>query len=1295
MDNKVEKILEEYWLKKISGEIPEHFLPKKNDQNSGHSVEYSCIKYEVPANIANELIKYGKNSDLSIHVLIVAALSIVIQRYSGLNTVLIGSTKLKQDGYKNLIIHKLSLQNVNFKDFIIAVKESLSEDFNYSNYPFEKLYDHLKRIRNLDNLQLFDIGFVSTNIQNTFPSEYPYSLKIEFSRNEESAIFTTHYNNNLYNENLIRSFIAHVLNIFNNFSENLKLPVFQIQILSEEEKRLLLIDFNNSSSEFPSDTTVMQLFEQQVDITPEAIAVINKDEVITYKELNSRANSLASLLKEKGVIPNSVVAIMVERSIEMITGIYGILKSGGAYLPIDPYGPEDRKKHMIDDSKAHILLTQEHFLSVPLDAKIEKINLNDINIYKGSAIDAKLNKPNDLAYVIYTSGSTGNPKGVMIEHRSLVNRLNWMQKKYPIQPSDTILQKTPYTFDVSVWEIFWWSLTGSKVCMLEPGGEKNTSTIINTIHSNHISVSHFVPSMLNTVLEVVANDNDKIKKLASLKQIFSSGEALLLNYIEKFNNSLGKANGTKLTNLYGPTEATVDVTYYDCPTENPITRVPIGNPIDNVQLYVISREKQLQPIGIAGELCISGIGLARGYLYNESLTKEKFIPNPFGEGRLYLTGDLARWLPDGNIEFLGRLDHQVKIRGNRIELGEIECQLNKLEQIQESVVLALGSESDKFLCAYIVSENEINGSTLKDHLSKSLPDYMIPAFFIRMGKLPLTPNGKIDRKALPLPQTIDAEKYIPPRTDTEKKLIEIWAQLLNIGNEKISATANFFDMGAHSLKVTMLINKIHSAFKIELQPTYIFENPKLSDIANKINKTKQTEFASILPSEKKEYYRLTSTQERLYFIQQIDNRSIAYNSSFAVYLLGDFDTGKFKNAAQKLIERHEILRTAYEINGITPVQRILEKVDIPIQFQVLEGHENVGHLLKSFIKPFDLSKPPFLRAFILREQAGKHILLIDLHHIIADGTSLQLIIEELIAIYADKQLPQVKLQFKEYTEWLNSKTIQLKLKKQEEFWLKELAAPIAQVNLPIDYPRPSVQNFDGEKVYFKINNGIENKINDIIKKEDVTVFMLLLAAYNVFISKLAGGLQDVVIGTGIAGRKHEDLQKSIGMFVNTLVLRNNISPLSSFTTLLGQVKKKTIAVFENQEYQFADLVNKMAINRRWDRNPLIDVVFVFQNMDSASTNEIDLGNIKIMKFPYQHDISKFDLSLYADYNEDKLRFCMEYSTKLFKREKIDRFINYFENTLTTLVNNPELSINTIPEFGYTSQENPLNYQFEF
>ncbi|MCP4155601.1 MAG: amino acid adenylation domain-containing protein, partial [bacterium] len=795
---------------------------------------------------------------------------------------------------------------------------------------------------------------------------------------------------------------------------NIDMELSQIAIISVEEKKQILSEFNGTNAQYPDEKTIHRLFEEQVEKTPGATAVvipasnISQDTTVTftYNEFNERANSLARELRRRGLKPDTLVGIVVERSLEMLVGIFAILKAGGAYLPIDPHYPRERITYILQDSCVELSLAQEKFIN-RVGESGEWLTLENGNLYNASTKNLQeVNNVSDLCYAIYTSGSTGKPKGVMIQHNSLVNRLNWMQKAYPIYPEDRILHKTPFTFDVSVWELFWWAIQGAAICLLAPGDEKNPEAIIEAIRRCNVTTMHFVPSMLNAFLEYLGISGDT-GDIDSLKQVFASGEALGLEQARRFNRMLFETNKTRLTNLYGPTEATIDVSYFDCSTGLPLEKIPIGKPIDNTQLYIVDGAMELQPVGIAGELCIGGIGVARGYLNKPELTADKFVPaqNSYltagNEATpcdlpttpLYKTGDLSRWLPNGNIEFLGRMDYQVKIRGYRIELGEIESRLLQHLHIKEAVAFVKdvgdSQQDDKYICAYYVpNQQPLTLLHLNDYLSETLPEYMIPSYFIELEKIPLTPNGKIDRKALDKLKSpgVDTKKeYCPPRNRMEEKLVANWAEVLNIEKEKISIDANFFQLGGHSLKAVSLIAKIHKEFDVKVPLAEIFKIPNIRELTAYLEKTEKIKYSSIEPAEKKEYYHLSSAQKRLYILQQMKPQGIGYNMPEIIPIGQNAQLHKLEETFIRIIKRHESLRTTFHFIDEQPVQKIRNDVEFKIEHYEKTGaddshDESVSAVMKNFVRPFDLTQAPLLRCGLVKTGTRCN-LIIDMHHI--------------------------------------------------------------------------------------------------------------------------------------------------------------------------------------------------------------------------------------------------------------------------------------------------------------------------
>jgi amino acid adenylation domain-containing protein/thioester reductase-like protein len=825
---------QEYWDLKFT----EHHAATtlKSKKNKDHSFKARRKTLLVPQKLSAKIHEYCREKKVSEFSLFLAAVSMYINRVTGKEDLVLGTTLLNRTNarekettglFANIAVplRFLIKDDMNFDTFVEIVSKEIVTVLRHQKYPYDLILKHVREEHKTAE-GLFDLvvtyqnsKFVKDKGFEDFSTRWHFSgaqiesliVNINDRENDGRLIIDYDYLTDLFYATEIEFVHQHIINLLWHALDNPAKMIAKLEMLSEKEKYKILRRFNDTRADFPRDKTLPQLFAEQVRRTPDRTAAVFGRQSLTYREMDEKTSRLAALLRTKGVRPDTIVGIMLDRSLEMIIGILGILKAGGAYLPVDPNGPADRLRYMLQDCGAKILLTDRQ-PAVGATAGVDVIDLRDDHLDLPAAAPlAPVNSPGDLAYVIYTSGSTGQPKGVMIEQRSLVNRICWMQKKYPLDEDSVILQKTPYTFDVSVWELVWWFFAGASVCLLEPGGEKDPAAICAAIARHRITTIHFVPSMLNMFLHFLengANSARNVRDLVSLKQVFASGETLGLAQAELFNHLLYTTNGTALANLYGPTEAAIDVSYFDCSPNAALKSVPIGKPIDNTSLYILDKNLNLLPIGIPGELYIGGVGLARGYVNKPDLTAERFLPNPFIPGeRIYKTGDLVRWYAEGDIEFLGRLDHQVKIRGFRIELGEIENRLMAFPGIREAVVNGVEARDKKYLCAYYVGTRRIAVRELRKFLEETLPEYMIPSYFLQMDALPLTTSGKISRQALPLPAADDGRaRYAPPVGDVEKILVKAFQDTLAI--KEIGIDDSLFDLGGDSLSVMQIYTTI-------------------------------------------------------------------------------------------------------------------------------------------------------------------------------------------------------------------------------------------------------------------------------------------------------------------------------------------------------------------------------------------------------------------------------------------------------------------------------------------------------
>jgi amino acid adenylation domain-containing protein len=840
---------EHFWLDRLAGDLNKAVFPYDFQEPSSAAPDRTLQGYEfnMDGEVYTRMMEVSNCSDVRIYIILLSVLAVLLNKYTQEEDIILGAPIYKQEMDVQFINTVLPLRidlsgGPTVKELLLRMGQVLMESTKNQNYPVETLLYQLNiPYSQDDDFPLFDIAVLLENIhQRNYLNHIRINMCFSFNRTDSAVTGNLEYNPLLCSRETVQRITAHYVYLLENALLGLDTPCSQLDILSGEERERILSEFNATAAQYPADQTIYSMFEQQAKRTPEHLAVLDAatGSSLTYSQLEEQSSRLAAVLVDHGVVPGTLVAIMAERSPEMIVGLYGILKAGAAYLPIDPEYPRERMDYMLTDSGAALLLTGlplPSYMIVP-GTPLPHVSVSALSTYAGSlSLERARCTPASLAYIIYTSGSTGKPKGVAVQHRPVINRLHWMQARYPIGETDSILQKTSFTFDVSVWELFWWSQQGTSVCLLKPRDEISPAAIVETIEAYNVTTLHFVPSMMNFFLGYLEESGD-VNRLGSLRQVFSSGEALLANHVERFGRLFENHEQVKLANLYGPTEATVDVSYFDCDSTCEFETVPIGKPIDNIRLYIVDNSLRLLPVGVTGELCIAGDGLACGYLNKPALTAEKFVPNPFSSGdRLYKTGDLSRWLPDGNIAFLGRKDHQVKLRGYRVELGEIESLLLDHEEIKEAVVIAKADSSEEgHLCAYIVpeaGESDLKVSRLRKYLALKLPEYMIPSYFIPMTELPVTTSGKIDRKSLPEPSgSIDTGvEYVEPGNDLEKIIAGIWKEVLNLG--KVSVMDSFFELGGTSVKIIQVNSKMKEVFQREIPIMDMFRHTTISALA--------------------------------------------------------------------------------------------------------------------------------------------------------------------------------------------------------------------------------------------------------------------------------------------------------------------------------------------------------------------------------------------------------------------------------------------------------------------------------
>ncbi|MCP4152741.1 MAG: amino acid adenylation domain-containing protein, partial [bacterium] len=1341
-----------YWSRHLQGiETKTQLSIRKRRQGSARAGEHSIPggylnrSIDFPGALTEQVESLSRACKITPACLLYGAWGLLLQRYANSGDVVFGTTVSGRSAdvkgieeMVGLFINTIPLRVAAYarkstSDFLTGLNGELRErEAHESAAPLEireysgvrlkeELFDTIVVIENypLDTAAMSQ-GDLLTVDSYSIVEKTHYDLTVGITlHNGIAADFS--FNSDTFDPFAIERLAVHFMKLVAHMVESPGMDIAELDILGEKEKNEVLYDFNNTDAPYPQDKTIYGLLEEQAAKTPGAAAVVGmfhddslpaplRSATLTYRELNENAYHLASILKERGITPGNIVAIKVERSLEMLTGLLGIMKTGCTYLPIAPDYPAERIRYMLKDSNAKAILKFKEFGELRelnelrelkesqeleelkgLNGDIEVIDIH--SIFKSSSLTGNRHPspgiqqptsgtepPSSIrhpasgiqypAYIIYTSGTTGKSKGVMIEHSSVINRLYWVVERYRLDERDVVLQTASFIFDVSVCEMFRWIPAGGRLCLLPPRAEKEPERILETISKYKTTTADFVPSILNLLLEY-ASQQKSVKPLACLRWVFTGVEIVGLNLVKRFNDILYRQNNTRLINAYGPTESTVDVTHFDCSTlaENNFDFVPIGKPIGNVRIYILDRNSSIQPVGVHGELCISGAGLARGYLNRPELTedswqlavgswqkeikdkiqktnerqdtnykqitkdkiqitnkeqktkcnkqisngteltqqtltthKEKLleVQEPFLEkvlGRrrqtLYRTGDLACWLPGGNIAFLGRMDHQVKIRGYRVELGEVESRLLTFDEIGDAVVTVGDwpeSDGEKYLCAYVVSREHLDIPELKKRLTKDLPEYMIPSYITQLEKIPLTASGNVDRPALPEPEFREKGtlgpcpgKYVAPETPLEKELVAMWSEVLRVKGEAIGIDHNFFTMGGQSIKAMRLTNRIQRDFKVNVPLEEIFDSPTIRELSRHIKELSDFKRTSVEAAEEKEHYPLSSAQKRLYILHCLDEGSVAYNMVSLIEPRDKPDKRRLEETFLKLIKRHESLRTSFHMLDQEPVQVVHPAGDITFSIETpatttapaVTTHQEhpaipaAPEMITAFIRPFDLTKAPLLRVGLM--EGENNYLSVDLHHIIADGASVEVLMTDFMSLYEGKEFAPVERRYRDFAQWQKRRRESEAMKRQAGYWLDEFHGEVPVLELPYDYPRPAVQSFAGNALSFEVTKDETEKLKTLALEAKSTLFITLLTLFNILLSKL-GGIEELVVGTPTSGRGHVDLEKIVGMFVNTLALKNYPSGTKTFNAFLTEVKSRTLEAFAHQDYPYEELV---------------------------------------------------------------------------------------------------------------------------
>jgi amino acid adenylation domain-containing protein/non-ribosomal peptide synthase protein (TIGR01720 family) len=1296
-----------YWKQQLA-DLPVLQLPYDRPRSAVQTFQGARQYLTLSKELTQALKTLSQQSGVTLYITLLAAFKTLLYRYTGSENIVVGTVSAGRNrpeiegliGYfVNTLVLRTDLSlNPNFLELLSRLREVTLGAYAHEDLPYQKLVNTLQPERNLSQNPLFQVAFVleppMPSLNSGWTVSYldiqtdtaKFDLTLALDSRPEGIVGCFEYNTDLFEAATISRMIGHFKTMLAGIVANPIARVSELPLLTQRERYQLLVEWNNTTQEYPQDKCIHQLFEEQVERSPDAIAVVFEDKQLTYRELNQRANCLAHYLKTLSVGPEVLVGICVERSSEMVVGLLGILKAGGAYVPLDPTYPTERLGYMLEDSLVQVLLTSAQLVkSLPkhkagvvcLDTNWEQIAMqSDSNPVNGVTRD-------NLAYVIYTSGSTGKPKGVQIFHRAVVNFLISMRLAPGLTERDVLLCVTTLSFDIAALELFGPMIVGARVVMVSREVASDGQQLSETLTKSGATVMQATPASWRLLLEAGWQGNKQLK-------ILCGGEPMTRDLANQL-----QARTASLWNMYGPTETTIWSTVYE--VESGKGAVPIGRPIANTQIYLLDQHLQPVPIGVPGELYISGDGVARGYLNRPDLTDEKFIPNPFNNqpgSRLYKTGDQARYLSDGNIEFKGRIDNQVKIRGFRIELGEIEAAIAQYPGVRETVVIAREDvPGHKYLVAYIVpgSSDALASSDLRGFLKAKLPDYMIPGAFVILSALPLTPNGKVDRRALPTPEFHPElqRSLVAPRTPIEEMLASIWADVLRI--EQVGVHHNFFELGGHSLLATQVISRVRDTFAVELPLRSLFEAPTIAEFASRVEnslsngQSQKTE--PLLPIPRSQSIPLSFAQARLWFLDQLQPNSAFYNIPLAWRLSGQLNIAALQSSINEIIRRHEALRTNFTTQEGQPVAVIAATLNCQLQVvNLLHLQESSREIeaqrlaLVEANRPFNLEREPLLRSIMLQLGETEYVLLFTMHHIISDGWSLGVFTHELTELYKafctgiTPVLPSLPVQYADFAlwqrQWLQGKI----LREQLDYWKQQLLDAPALLELPTSRPRPTDQTYRGRYHYAALSLELSGKVSTLSKRTGVTLFMTLLAAFVTLLSRITSS-DDIVVGTPVASRNRQEIEGLIGFFVNTLVLRTQLGGDPSFEDVLSRVREVAIEAYTHQDLPFEQLVEALQPTRSLSYTPLFQVMFA---LDEKSVPSFELPELTVSSYAVEIGTAKFDLTLSMENTADGLVGVWGYNVDLFDETTIVRMAGHFQTLVEGIVANPQQKVSSLP-----------------
>lgn len=1236
--------------------------------------------FSLSSDLYSKIDAFCKNNGCSIYTFFMAIYTLYLAKINNTKSPIIGTPVLNRSGFKEKNMTGMFISTVPFKatvdikisfsDFVKQVSSTQLSIFKHQKYPYDALLQNVKQKYNLSE-NLYDMVLSYQNAKNSKnQSSVPFytkwiennrildALEVHFYDMDDTGILNIFYDFQLnkFSEKEIDFIHSHILRMIDTVLCSPEIILKDIPILSEEQESLILNTFNDTDFDYDKNDTLLKVFSQNVKGHLSDTALVFEDKTYTYKQLDEKSNQLANYLCSLNLPKSSVIGIMMERSDTTIISMLGVLKANLAYMLIEKDLPSDRILYMLSNANTPYLITSHDVSDVNFENKIYFDALDFENLSANSIVITE--KADDPISVVYTSGSTGTPKGVLVKRYSVVNLVHGYESTMHINRFQHFLSVCSVAFDMFAAEVWIALLSGKKLVLANEQQCKEPIPMSELITRENCEFMLITSSKLELLL---ANELTS-SCLKHIKSMQLGGEVLS----PKFYDRLKNYTNAEIFNGYGPSETT------SCCSCKPVLsaeNINIGKPLPNVQIYICNNELNLCPIGVTGEICIAGDGVSYGYINNNESTQKSFVTNPFGDGLLYKSGDLGKWNENGDIEYVGRNDFQVKIRGLRVELEEINKVIKSLPNIQNSVTVIRKIHQIDSICAFVVCTDAQDVSDIKEKLSKSLPHYMIPSHFVFMDALPLTTNGKIDTRHLP--EIVIKDAYVAPKTKTEIYLATVFERFLNV--QKISISGDFFELGGDSLVAIKLLTQINYDKNINLKIQDIFSYSCISKLACYIDSLEGSSSESLLKIQKAdflEFYPATSAQKRIYYTIKMNENTVAYNTPGGIIFDKLPDFSALENAISKLIQRHSSLRTCFVLENDEVVQKVKENIDFSLEI-LSDKEDNLDCLFKKFLKPFDLSCTPLFRTQFVKFENGKGILFIDFNHIICDGSSISIFIDELCNLYQGLSLEPVAFNYTDYAVTEKAYLESDVFKNDEAFWLSQLEGDIPVLHMPTTYPRPNSYSFVGSKLTGNFANF--KAISDLCKKLNTTPFLFLLTIYYIVLYKYTNQ-QDLIVGTPVAGRNLPEISTMIGMFVNTLVLRNKIDSNQSFADFLYVLTANCLNCFEHQSYPFDKLVDILDIPRDASRNPIFDTMFVYQNEGNPI---IHFGDIETSYYIPDNKTSKFDFLLEITPEDNSLRLNLEYKTKLFSKKFMEDFLVHYLNVLEVVLSNQDILIKDI------------------